>query len=634
MFPLWGPDTPDPRPEDLGNDCSSASVLAWKHAKGKTPHWFAPNGKDDATTDPAKITDWWSKRPQSAIGMRTDRLVVLDPDNAKGQARLVALEAEHGPLPKTRTVRTPGGGRHLLYRLPEGVSVGNGHKALGDPENLHVRGGGAGYIAAPPSETKLGRYRWECGKDGRLPPIAMAPAWLIELLTTNGHEQQRPPGQPKSAPSASTPYGQRALESEAAKVAATEKGARNNQLNESAFSLGQLVAGGELPEGEAEAVLLEAAQAAGLSQTEAMKTIRSGLSAGSQKPRSAPPRLHAVPGVDANAAEVQEDDPPIVIPTLRNFLQYDFPAAESLVGVPRDGTNLLPRYGWVLPWGPEGCGKTGIVIDGLIHGAAGIDWLGYPVSRPIRSVLVINEGVPGGLQDRLKQRAELWDGNDGWQDLIAVYAAPWGEFDLRKEGKLNHLRDFAHDFQADYCVLDPLFTIGPEGAGAPAETEAFKHRLRQLGVWETLGAITPHHANKAGMVSGDWGRHPDTLIRLEKDNARPVTKWTIQKARPCDPAEQGVLQQLEWITETMSYKRVPVTDSKAAGELNKTKVLDAAKEGHHTLSAIALTVDLSEKTVSKHLKKLEEEHQLTLGHGDKNTLTVTSLNTEHEAEAA
>src|SRR5581483_5053832 len=56
-----------------------------------------------------------------AIGAGSD-LWVLDVDRhgADGFGALAALEAEHGRLSATFTVRTPSGGRHVYWRWPDG----------------------------------------------------------------------------------------------------------------------------------------------------------------------------------------------------------------------------------------------------------------------------------------------------------------------------------------------------------------------------------------------------------------------------------------------------------------------------------------------------------------------------------
>ncbi len=283
-----------------------------------------------------------------------------------------------------------------------------------------------------------------------------------------------------------------------------------------------------------------------------------------------------------NGTEDAEGDPPtpIVFETLRAFLERDVPKSESLVGVTRDGTNLLPRYGWVMPWGKEGSGKTSILVDLLFHACAGIDWLQYPIGRALKIVAVVNEGVPGGLQDKLKQKTERWEHDDAVLDNLAVYASPWGEFTFANERMVEHAQDFCRDFQADYIALDPLHTLGTTGVGSPVETEAFKHMLRAFGLWDWIGIITAHHSNKSGMLSGDWGRHPDTVILLEKDGKAPATKFTLHKARPADPTELGVPCLLDWTIETLGYTRrelsAPTSFDEEAGLAKALETLAAA----------------------------------------------------------
>jgi hypothetical protein len=85
-----------------------------------------------------------------------------------------------------------------------------------------------------------------------------------------------------------TGYAETALQREAEEVRAAPEGARNHALNKAAFSLGQLVAGGELAEGTVISVLEDAARAAGLGEKEIGPTIRSGLSKGGLNPRTVP----------------------------------------------------------------------------------------------------------------------------------------------------------------------------------------------------------------------------------------------------------------------------------------------------------------------------------------------------------
>lgn len=300
---------------------------------------------------------------------------------------------------------------------------------------------------------------------------------------------------------------------------------------------------------------------------------------------------------------------PIIFETLRSFLKRDVPQSEALVGVARDGTNLLPRYGWVMPWGREGSGKTSILVDLLFHACAGIDWLGYPIGRALKIVAIVNEGVPGGLQDKLRQKTERWEHSDTVLDNLAVYASPWGEFTFANERMAEHAQDFARDFGADYVAMDPLHTLGTTGVGSPVETEAFKHVLRTFGLWDWIGVITAHHSNKAGMLSGDWGRHPDTVLHLEKDGKAPATKLTLQKARPADPTELGNPYLLEWETDTLGYSRVDLQTAASFDEDDAfQKAADALSKAAEPLrkgdlvEAIGQTAEHARKAVDKWIR--------------------------------
>lgn len=82
-----------------------------------------------ASTDAETIKDWWRKWPHAGLGIATGHgLIVLDVDtknDAGGAHSLKVLQVEHGELPVTLTVRTPGGGWHYYFRLPDGCTIRN-----------------------------------------------------------------------------------------------------------------------------------------------------------------------------------------------------------------------------------------------------------------------------------------------------------------------------------------------------------------------------------------------------------------------------------------------------------------------------------------------------------------------------
>jgi hypothetical protein len=99
---------------------------------------------------------------------------VLDEDpRHAGDESLKRLTKTHGELPRTKTTKTGGDGRHYLFTYPPGSGIGSSSGSL--PRGLDVRGEG-GYIVAPPSRT-TGAYE---ALDRS--PLATPPEWLPELL--------------------------------------------------------------------------------------------------------------------------------------------------------------------------------------------------------------------------------------------------------------------------------------------------------------------------------------------------------------------------------------------------------------------------------------------------------------------
>lgn len=147
------------------------------------------HGFKDASTDPEQIRAWWTRWPDANIGIATGKnsgLWVLDIDGMEGEATLKALENAHGCIPPTWEVITGGGGRHLYFRLPQGLEIYNSAGKIG--LKIDVRGDG-GYIVVPPStHPSGGRYVWSVDSGDT---AIEAPSWLIDLVinkprTANG----------------------------------------------------------------------------------------------------------------------------------------------------------------------------------------------------------------------------------------------------------------------------------------------------------------------------------------------------------------------------------------------------------------------------------------------------------------
>lgn len=276
-------------PEDTGEFDPETGEVVMLHAK--TP--LVGNGFKGATKSERIVRELWRRHPDAMVGIPTGELIgafVLDVDvktasdgtGVNGFVTLEALEAKHGPLPETATVATAGGGRHYYFAHVPGL---RNRGALG--VGLDVRGSG-GYVIAAGSRMADGRgYDWLDYDGDGIPPVADAPQWLIDLIMPRQAET------PIYSPGAihgtgdNPAYVARAVSAELAILAQAPGGTRNNQLNDSAFALGQFVGAGALAESEARAQLEEIAKQ-WPNFPKSKSTINRALRDGIDNPRSIP----------------------------------------------------------------------------------------------------------------------------------------------------------------------------------------------------------------------------------------------------------------------------------------------------------------------------------------------------------
>jgi len=186
VFPLW--------PPNEGGVCACGDAgcpSPAKHPLGL----LVPRGFLDATTDAGTIREWWALWPDANIGMRTGAasgVVALDLDaRGGGWDSADRLQADHGPIPRTRATLTGGGGAHIWFTAPPGVHIPTRAGKLAP--GLDLRGDG-GFVVVPPSLHASGR-RYTFGiiaGDGDDPdapppdpwtvPPAPLPPWLLALI--------------------------------------------------------------------------------------------------------------------------------------------------------------------------------------------------------------------------------------------------------------------------------------------------------------------------------------------------------------------------------------------------------------------------------------------------------------------
>ena len=141
------------------------------------------HGHNDANNDPTKIeSDFGSGNFN--IGIKTgpeSNIVVIDDDTYKnGGTSIPVLEAKHGGLPPTLTVKTRAGGTHRYFNYPD-RKIKSQNGTIAPAVDIKADGG---YVLGPPSwvdkddKGPAGTYEWANDL-----PIADLPQKWVELLS-------------------------------------------------------------------------------------------------------------------------------------------------------------------------------------------------------------------------------------------------------------------------------------------------------------------------------------------------------------------------------------------------------------------------------------------------------------------
>jgi len=155
------------------------------------------NWPESATTDLQTVSAWWLDDPNYNIGSLTgwpSGNVVLDLDPSEEISIADILSDLDVELGDTLTTRTPSGGLHLYYKLPDGLDV---------PRRIKIRPGldviaARSQVLMPPSSIDGVKYEWHTEKD-----IQPLPDGLLSLI------EERPRAQVAEVINGNIPQGQR-----------------------------------------------------------------------------------------------------------------------------------------------------------------------------------------------------------------------------------------------------------------------------------------------------------------------------------------------------------------------------------------------------------------------------------------
>lgn len=313
--------------------------------------------KEMASQDPDDIRRTFTRSDATHIGMPTGQasgLVVIDIDIKDGAQGGAWLDAHALAIPATLMAQTQSGGVHLYFRAPAMLRNSAGKIAPG----VDVRGDG-GYVIVPPSPG----YIWIAHDD-----VAPLPEWIYEAASVTPQTIIVQPVH-RTILDGGSPYALAGLEAECANIRNAPDGAKHFAINKAAYSIGGLVASGDLDHSVAWGELSAAVGDILIrcrDQRHALKTLETAYRDGGGRPRAA---AVAQPN-DFNDIDLS----PFLAKTVAKKPQPPAPI----------GSNLLD-VGGVIGMLVEECNKTAIRPQPFLALGAAICAVGVLAGRKYRT---------------------------------------------------------------------------------------------------------------------------------------------------------------------------------------------------------------------------------------------------------
>jgi AAA domain-containing protein/bifunctional DNA primase/polymerase-like protein len=479
-----------------------------------------------ATSEAALIKAWWAQFPNAlpAIELGRAGLVVIDLDRHPGSPDgVTAFKALRNgqALPPQPATRTASNGYHLIFRQPSNGEppLGNGRGNL--PLGCDVRGRG-GWIVAPGASCEHGTWRAvkdrpslaSAYKSGSIPEL---PQWLRDIIRPQRAKHSAAPSLGDIGKRERI-YAERALTNAANKVAGSQRGSRNTELNNAAFCIGTLIARGWIGAATVEGRLHDAAAACGLladdGERAARCTIKSAIAAGLKQPHDDLPNREwnpSEPSAEREAAKHWRDG----LITAKALQTKTFAPVRIIV------PGLIPE-GVTIVAGKPKIGKSWLALD--VCAAVAGDRFVLGQTKPVQGdVLYI------ALEDnqrRLKKRTDkILQGAAGWPEPLELHTE-WQRVD---QGGLDDIREWCEAHPARRLIwIDTFVKIRPM-AGRNEQAYAFDYRaiegLQKLAGEYQVGIVLNHHLRKMSSeddamddVSGTLGLTgaADTIIVMKR----------------------------------------------------------------------------------------------------------------------
>jgi len=545
--------------------------------KPLTQHGFL-----DASSDLTQIEAWRKKFPGALWGIacQDSGFFAVDLDVPNGPETWKKWTEEHGKPPAGPIQKTPSGGWHLLYKLPE-IRIPNNSGKLAAGVDLRSTGyicTGAGYV-------------W--GKDGKgiSAPLPEAPDWLLKKI-----EALTIPKQPAGIEGSQSIPEINPTEAAGFWLAKALQKAYVGNRNQTGFDLACQLRDTGLAYNQAERIIIQyAANVPGTdySEAEALASLQSAYNGTPREPAKLPIRKD-VPMPEPPEPEYPPDFYPQEEPrryTVRNaaYALEPQPPIDYLVD------RLIIPAGIHMFFGNPGAKKTYSLLSMSVCAALGKNWLGY-TTRKAKVLWIDEESGEDHMARRLGEaiRGELGNENT---PIEFVCLAGW-QLDDKTDPEI--LRMLIEERQADIVIIDALADVMGGDENTVKDVRPVFLNLKRIADKTKAAIIVIHHSNKLGGYRGSSFilGNVDLMVHVKSEDGGQFIDFKTEKVRHGEKqtwSARAVWEDNEFYLQSEATKKHAESLSPS-----ETFVIKYLKEhGDSTVSIIASNADVCSDVAAK-----------------------------------
>lgn len=252
----------------------------------------------------------------------------------------------------------------------------------------------------------------------------------------------------------------------------------------------------------------------------------------------------------AGAPDEEVGRPPVR--SLGDYLDWEVPMPPMLVE-----PGLLARGAITCLVSRGGKGKTAVSLNMLVRWAMGRpmfdDLNALTPKRPLKSLIIENEGAPGMFQTHIRKIVDAYEGEDREQieENILIWGdGGWSDLKLDEKANLNLIGRALEEHKPDIVFLEPFKGLWRGDENSNVDMDNVLDSITGLATVNHCAVILTHHERKAG--AGEDGEELSALRGASalEGKAAVIFRWR--------PVQNHALRELRQIKFRFAQPIAPV----------------------------------------------------------------------------